>query len=69
MFHLMCTILMLSLNTVFNKLIVLILLQCCYSKVALRSVHIVTLPSTVTPYRDSVDGTRDRVMYQMLNKQ
>jgi hypothetical protein len=62
MFHLMCTILMLSLNTVFIKLIVLISLQCCYSKVALRSVHIVTLPSTVTLYRDSV-------MYQMLDKQ
>ena len=25
-----------------------------------------TLPRTVTPYRDSVDGTRDRVTYQKL---
>jgi hypothetical protein len=25
---------------------------------------LVTLPRTVTPYRDSVDGTRDRVTYQ-----
>jgi len=27
---------------------------------------LVTLPRIVTPYRDSVDGTRDRVMYQKL---
>jgi hypothetical protein len=27
---------------------------------------LVTLPRTVTPYRDSVDGTRDRVTYQKL---
>jgi len=27
---------------------------------------LVTLPRVVTPYRDSVDGTRDRVMYQKL---
>ena len=27
---------------------------------------LVTLPRTVTPYRDGVDGTRDRVTYQML---
>jgi hypothetical protein len=27
---------------------------------------IVTLPRTVTPYRDSVDGTRDHVTYQKL---
>jgi len=27
----------------------------------------VTLPRIVTPYRDSVDGTRDRVTYQKLN--
>jgi len=26
----------------------------------------VTLPRIVTPYRDSVDGTRDRVTYQKL---
>jgi len=26
----------------------------------------VTLPRTVTPYRDSVDGTCDRVTYQKL---
>jgi hypothetical protein len=25
---------------------------------------LVTLPRTVTPYRDSVDGTRDHVTYQ-----
>ena len=29
-------------------------------------VHTVTLPRTVTPYRDSVDGTRDHVTYQKL---
>ena len=28
----------------------------------------VTLPLTVTPYRDSVDGTRDHVTYQKLIK-
>jgi hypothetical protein len=28
--------------------------------------YVVTLPRIVTPYRDSVDGTRDRVMYQKL---
>jgi len=27
---------------------------------------LVTLPRIVTPYRDSVDGTRDRVAYQEL---
>ena len=27
---------------------------------------LVTLPRTVTPYRDSVDGTRDHVTYQNL---
>ena len=27
---------------------------------------LVTLPRVVTPYRDSVDGTRDRVTYQKL---
>jgi hypothetical protein len=27
---------------------------------------LVTLPCIVTPYRDSVDGTRDRVTYQKL---
>jgi hypothetical protein len=27
---------------------------------------LVTLPRTVTPYRDTVDGTRDRVTYQKL---
>jgi hypothetical protein len=27
---------------------------------------IVTLPRTVTPYRDSVSGTRDYVTYQNL---
>jgi len=27
---------------------------------------LVTLPHIVTPYRDSVDGTRDRVTYQTL---
>jgi len=27
---------------------------------------LVTLPRTVTPYRDSVDGTRDRVTCQKL---
>ena len=27
---------------------------------------LVTLPRIVTPYRDSVDGTRDRVTYQKL---
>jgi hypothetical protein len=27
---------------------------------------LVTLPHTVTPYRDSVDGTRDHVTYQKL---
>jgi hypothetical protein len=27
---------------------------------------LVTLPRTVTPYRDSVDGTRDHVTYQQL---
>jgi hypothetical protein len=27
---------------------------------------LVTLPRTVTPYRNSVDGTRDRVTYQKL---
>ena len=29
-------------------------------------VHTVTLARTVTPYRDSVDGTRGRVTYQKL---
>ena len=27
---------------------------------------LVTLPRIVTPYRDSVDGTRDRITYQKL---
>jgi hypothetical protein len=27
---------------------------------------LVTLPRNVTPYRDSVDGTRDHVTYQKL---
>jgi hypothetical protein len=27
---------------------------------------LVTLPRIVTPYRESVDGTRDRVTYQRL---
>jgi len=27
---------------------------------------LVTLPRIVTPYHDSVDGTRDRVTYQKL---
>ena len=27
---------------------------------------LVTLPRILTPYRDSVDGTRDRVTYQKL---
>jgi hypothetical protein len=27
---------------------------------------LVTLPRIVTPYRDSVDGTRDRVTYKKL---
>jgi len=27
---------------------------------------LVTLPRIVTPYRDSVDGTRDRVTYHKL---
>jgi len=27
---------------------------------------LVTLPRIVTPYRDGVDGTRDRVTYQKL---
>jgi len=27
---------------------------------------LVTLPPIVTPYRDSVNGTRDRVTYQKL---
>jgi hypothetical protein len=27
---------------------------------------LVTLPRTVTPYRDSVDGTRDHVTFQKL---
>jgi hypothetical protein len=27
---------------------------------------LVTLPRIVTPYRDSVDGSRDRVTYQKL---
>jgi hypothetical protein len=27
---------------------------------------LVTLPRIVTPYRDSVDGTRERVTYQKL---
>jgi len=36
-----------------------------------REIHkggctLVTLPRIVTPYRDSVDGTRDRVTYQTL---
>jgi hypothetical protein len=30
------------------------------------SVHTVTLPRAVTPYRDSVHGTRDRVTYQKM---
>jgi hypothetical protein len=32
----------------------------------LRWAHTATLPRTVTPYRDSVDGTRDHVTYQKL---
>jgi hypothetical protein len=38
----------------------------------LRQMHLrvgytlVTLPRIVPPYRDSVDGTRDRVTYQKL---
>jgi hypothetical protein len=34
--------------------------------VQLQDVALVTLPRIVTPYRDSVDGTRDRVTYQKL---
>jgi hypothetical protein len=33
---------------------------------ALGWYTLVTLPRIVTPYRDSVDGTRDRVTYQKL---
>ena len=32
--------------------------------VLLSRVHTVKLPRNVTPYRDSVDWTRDRVTYQ-----
>jgi hypothetical protein len=32
----------------------------------LKWVHTVKLPRTVTPYRDSVTGTRDHVTYQKL---
>jgi hypothetical protein len=32
----------------------------------LASYTLVTLPRNVTPYRDNVDGTRDRVTYQKL---
>jgi len=37
--------------------------SCCSIKVGYT---LVTLPRTVTQYRDSVDGTRDRVTYQKL---
>ena len=37
--------------------------QNCYIK---GGYTLVTLPHIVTPYRDSVDGTRDRVTYQKL---
>ena len=39
--------------------------QCYRAHCAVLSrVHTVTLSRNVTPYRDSVDGTRDRVTYQ-----
>jgi hypothetical protein len=28
-----------------------------------------TIPRTITPYRDSVEGTRNHVTYQKLDKQ
>ena len=36
------------------------------SYASLGGYTLVTLPRIVTPYRDSVDGTRDRVTYQKL---
>jgi hypothetical protein len=39
----------------------------CYAVVTCKGGYtLVTLPRTVTPYRDSVDGTRDHVKYQKL---
>jgi hypothetical protein len=35
-------------------------------KHALSWVHTCNVPRTVTPYRDSVDWTRDHVTYQTL---
>ena len=37
-----------------------------FSIVSKGGSTLVTLPRIVTPYRDSVDGTRDRVTYQKL---
>jgi hypothetical protein len=37
-----------------------------YIRVTKGGYTFVTLPSIVTPYRDSVEGTRDRVTYQKL---
>jgi hypothetical protein len=37
-----------------------------FSNVSKGESTLVTLPRIVTPYRDSVDGTRDRITYQKL---
>ena len=41
-------------------------LQIVKSSLAKGGYTLVTLPRIVTPYRDSVDGTRDSVTYQKL---
>ena len=40
--------------------------SCTFYRVPKGGSTLVTLPRIVTPYRDSVDGTRDRVTYQKL---
>jgi len=44
---------------------VVLIKDCCVQTFKV-GYTVLTLPRTVTPYRDSVDGTRDRVTYQKL---
>ena len=41
-------------------------IQICTPSTFKDGYTLVTLPRIVTPYRDSVDGTRDSVTYQKL---
>jgi len=51
-------------------LFTVVMAGCCESRATQPAVKggytLVTLPRIVTPYHESVDGTRDRVTYQKL---